>query len=178
MEDLKYIDKQPKEDISEPDVKEENLDLMGSNENLMLMSRSEKNMDLEIDRTTKKYVEEKNSDNLYKSEVSIKSVPFKYNYNYGTEDSVTFVYNYSTSENQDFILSDWKEIIGSKWKGVKFPYIFLTFCYFSYTIFFLLSSVFYNDIKGLRGVSILFNVLLIFFELVQMITYFSYKPIM
>jgi hypothetical protein len=178
MEDLKYIDQQPKENILEPDTKEENFDLMGSQKNLMLMSKSQKDMDLEIDRTTKKYVMDKTSNNLYKSEVNIKSVPFKYNYNYGTEDSVTFIYNYSTSENQDFILSDWKEIIRSKWKGVKFPYMFLTFCYFSYTIFFLLSSVFYNDISGLRGMSIFLNIILIIFELIQMITYFSYKPIM
>lgn len=179
MEDQKHIRQEPNQDAgAAAETHEEDLHQMNSDMNLELISESKKELDLEIERTTKRYVQHNTSDHLFKSEVNIKSVPFKYNYNTGTEDSVTFIYNYSKSNNQDFILSDWKEIIQSKWRGVKFPYIFLTFCYFAYTIFFLLSSVFYNDIPGLRGFSILLNVILIFFELTQMLTYFSYKPSM
>lgn len=179
MEDLKHFRNEPNQDQStEPDTNEEGLQEMGSDAHLEVLTESKKELDLEIERTTKRYVQDNTSDHLFKSEVTIKSVPFKYNYNTGTEDSVTFVYNYSKSENQDFIMSDWKEIIQSKWRGVKFPYIFLTFCYFSYTIFFLLSSVFYNDLAGLRGMSILMNIILIIFEVIQMLTYFSYKPSM
>ena len=177
MEDLKHMG-QEKEQI-EPEIPNISEDLLTlGSDHIKLMSKSEQDLDLEIEKTTRKFVKNKISDELFKSEVTIKSVPFKYNYNVGTEDSVTFIYNYSKTENQDFILSDWKEIVKSKWVAAKFPYMFLTFCYFSYMIFFLLSSVFYNDTVGLRAISLFLNVVLIIFELIQMLTYFSYKPLM
>jgi hypothetical protein len=176
-EDLKYIDKEPEALEPEKQEKSKLADReISSDVNLEIMANSERDLDVEIEKTTKRYVQEQDSDHLFKSEVTIKSVPFKYNYHYGTEDSVTFIYNYSISENQEFILSDWKEIVTKKWKGLKVPYMLIALLYFSFVTIFLLSSVFYNDIAPLRGFSIFFNLILIIFELIQMITYFNYKP--
>jgi hypothetical protein len=177
LEDAKYIDDDPKEtEFVTLEVKE-NQDI-NSDMGLDLLDKEKTDIDLEIEETTKRYVEDHISNDLFKSEVTIKSVPFKYNYDFGTEDSVTFIYNYSNSENEDFILSDWKQIVKKKWIGVKFPYIFVTFCYFAYMLFFVLSTVFYDKTKGLRTIALIFNIILIFFEVIQMITYFGYKPSM
>lgn len=176
-EDLKYTAKEPQELKPEKKKKNPLIDReITSDVEDELQAQSDRDLDIEIEKTTRRYVQDQDSDRLFKSEVIIKSVPFKYNYHYGTEDSVTFIYNYSISENQEFILSDWKEIVTNKWNGLKVPYMLITLLYFSYVLFFLLSSVFYNDITALRGFSLLLNIILIIFELIQMITYFNYKP--
>ena len=144
----------------------------------MRTEKSMKEVDIEIEKTTRKYLQVHKNDVLYKSEVVVNTVPFKYNYSMGTEDSVTFIYNYSKSKNQDFILSDWREIVKNKWATLKRPYISLTLFYFAYMSIFTLSSVIQKDNKSLKGFSIFLNIIMMIFEIIQMITYFSYRPSM
>lgn len=172
LKDAKHLDDTPEE--TEYTLVAEGENVYSEVEVDLIHKKSD--IDLEIEKTTRRYVEDHVSDSLFKSEVNIKSVPFKYNYNYGTEDSATFIYNYSKSENEEFILSDWQEIIQKKWKGVKFPYMMLTFCYFMYMLFFVLYAVFYPTITGLRSMALFLNVILIIHEIIQMITYFGFKP--
>jgi hypothetical protein len=174
LKDAKYMDDEPK-DLEYTLVRDEGSNIFSEME-VDVFQKKKTDVDLEIEKTTRRYVEDHVSDSLFKSEVMIKSVPFKYNYNYGTEDSATFIYNYSKSENEEFILSDWQEIVKKKWTGVKFPYMLLTFCYFMYMLFFVLSAVFYPQVTGLRSMALIMNVILIIYEIVQMITYFAYKP--
>jgi hypothetical protein len=144
----------------------------------MSMNKSAKEIDIEIENTTRKYVENKKSGALFKSEIDVYSVPFKYNYNIGTEDSTTFIYNFSISKSQDFILSEWKQIVRAKWKEVKIPYIILTLTFFTYMIMFTLNCTLFPTSQAFTFFSLLFNIILIIFELIQMITYFAYVPSM
>ena len=159
-----------------------NTPIMSSSKNVSKrnvgLNKSAKDIDLEIENTTRKYVENRKSDTLFKSEIDVLSVPFKYNYNIGTEDSATFIYNYSISQSQDFILSDWKQIVRTKWRKIKIPYIVLALIYFTYMILFTINCTLYPESKALIFFSLLFNIMLMILELIQMITYFAYKPIM
>ena len=177
LEDAKYVEEEAEESefvtVETPSHKHFESDM-----HLQQIDKSNREIDLEIEATTRNYVVDQVSKSFFKSEVEIKSVPFKYNYDFGSQDSITFIYNYSNSENEDFILSDWREIVKNKWIAVKFPYMFLTLCYFSYMLFFLLSSVFYPRTDGLRTIALVFNIILIIYEVIQMITYFGFKPSM
>jgi hypothetical protein len=144
----------------------------------MTLNKSSREIDIEIENSARKYVENKASETLFKSEVDIFSVPFKYNYNIGTEDSTTFIYNYSISNSQEFILSGWKQIVKAKWKSVRIPYIILTFLYFSYMIMFTINCTLFQTSKTVIFFSLFLNIILIIMELVQMITYFAYLPSM
>lgn len=130
----------------------------------------------EIQETTEHYVKETNKATIFKSEVTVTTVPFKFNYGIGTGDSVAFVYNYANSTSQEFILSDWKEIIKWKWQKLKLPLYLMMFIYFLYFLMFALSAVLYHDNKGLRGMAVIMNILMITIEVVEMVTFLVFKP--
>ena len=130
----------------------------------------------EIIESTQRYVKETKRSNVFKSEVTVTTVPFKFNYGIGTGDSATFVYNYSRSRSQEFILSDWKEIIKWKWQKLKLPFYGVMIIYFVYFLLFALSAVLYTEDKGIRGMAVILNIVMIVMEVVELITYMVFKP--
>ena len=111
-----------------------------------------------------------------KSEIQVLTAPFKYNYNIGTDDSVMFLNRFAYSNSEDFILSDWKQIIIKKWKRMKGPYTALLLLYMLYVLFITFNFVFFKTNKPVYWIAISFNLLFLVYELIQMIVYSAYKP--
>ena len=130
----------------------------------------------EIDETTRRYVMGTEQSKIFKSEVTLRTVPFKYNFNIGTEDSAAFVFNYSKSNSQDFVLSDWAEIIKWKWNRLKIPLISLMVIFYAYFLGFAFSTAIYPKHEGLRLFAVAFNVILILIEILQMLTFIFFDP--
>lgn len=91
--------------------------------------------DLKQNEERKKKLENLKNENV-KSEVDILTVPFKYNYSPGSEDSVRFLSYYSKSKSDAFVTSEWKRLIDQKWVSVKIFNFFLA----NYFFFFLIMS--------------------------------------
>ena len=111
-----------------------------------------------------------------KSEIQVLTTPFKYNYDVGTDDSVMFVNRFAYSNSEDFVLSDWKQIITKKWRTMKVPYMVLFLMYMMYVLFITLNFVFLKTNKAVYWIAISFNLLFLVYELIQMIVYSAYKP--
>lgn len=113
--------------------------------------------------------------NDFIEEVLVNKVPFKFNYKMGTYDSLCFLKCYSSSDHEEFILSDWKEVVNMKWEKCFPIYILLTLIYWIFTIFVTLSIVFYPEVRFFR----LANIALIFFfliyEIIEILSYSSFN---
>jgi hypothetical protein len=125
-----------------------------------------------------KKFEMSNNVQISKREISITAVPFKYNYTMGTDDSVMLVNRFTNSRTEDFILSDWREIILTKWTQAKFPYILFFFVYFGFLTLTTLSLVFFKSNDLLRYITMGVSLLFLFYEILRLITYMTYKPIL
>jgi hypothetical protein len=122
----------------------------------------------------KYYIDNKNK--LSKNEISVSTVPFKYNYSIGTEDSVMFVDRFAASNSDDFILSDWKEIINIKWIQFKIPYIILFLIFYTFLVFITLSLCFLKKNQLCRWVSIWLDAFFMVYEVFRFFTFATYKP--
>ena len=117
----------------------------------------------------------------------IKFVPFKYNFNPGSTESMNFLQFYSDSESDEFVKSQWKTIIHDKWNNLKFIYAFNAIIFWIY-MFFCTWSIIFNlnisssgaiigeDIVEVRYIAVAFNIIIAFLEILQMISYCFYKP--
>lgn len=70
-----------------------------------------------------------------KSEVDILTVPFKYDYTSGSEDSVNFLSFYSKSASDRFVRSEWQQVIDQKWVSVRLFNMFLALYFFGFLAF-------------------------------------------
>ena len=120
----------------------------------------------------------KSADTLAKNDVSIGATPFKYNYNVGTDDSVMFIDRFSNSKSEDFVLSDWKELVNIKWRQFKIPYIFLSLVFYTYLVFTTLSLAFLKTSEMTKWISIGLSIFFVVYEIFKLLTFMSYKPIM
>jgi hypothetical protein len=130
----------------------------------------------EIEKSTAKFVEIHNEVTHFKSEVQISTLPFKYNFQMGTEDSVLFVDEYSNSNCEEFIFSDFAEVINYKWKEIKLPHIILFCIYLLFVISFNISCIFLPNNTSFRYLSISFTFIQIIYEIIQVIVYSTFKP--
>jgi hypothetical protein len=109
------------------------------------------------------------------TEVQCWQIPFKYCYNVGTPDSVRLLHAYSTSKTEEFVLSQWKQVIADKWYFQKSAHMLMAFLYWILTGLCTLSVVFYKDstflVKGSLGLIAGF----VFFEVLQITSYCSFK---
>lgn len=125
----------------------------------------------------KKY-EMSNDNQISKREISVAAVPFKYNYDIGTDDSVMLINRYSHTRSEDLILSDWKEIIKIKWANTKPFYILFFVLYFAFLALTTLSLAFFKSNQLLRFIAMGFSIAFMFYELLRLITFLTYKPLM
>ena len=123
-----------------------------------------------------KKFEMSNNDQISKREISISAVPFRYNYSIGTDDSVMLVNRYGHSKSEDFILSDWQEIIKTKWASAKFPYIIFFILYLGFLTLTTLSLVFFKSSEMLRYIAMIVSLAFMLYEVLRLITYLTYKP--
>lgn len=110
-----------------------------------------------------------------KSEVVSFQIPFKYSYKVGTPDSVRFLDTYSQSTTEEFILSEWKEVVTQKWRSHRLVHILMAILYWIFTIFTILSVIFFQKTVIFEGVSLSFICFFILYEILQVISYSAFK---
>lgn len=149
---------------------------IGFNSDRMLdISRSTKELEKQIEESAQKFVKKEHCTSIFKSEVEVITVPFKFNYAAGTEDSIAFLDAYSDSKCEEFIMSDWKEIISDKWRQMKIPYLLYLSFFYAYIICFTISAVFLPNSNAIRIVALILNCVFIIYEIIQIMVYCSYK---
>jgi hypothetical protein len=117
----------------------------------------------------------KNQNETEKKDVVTYGIPFKYSFAAGSFGSVNFLHNYSESNNEDFLLSQWKNLVIMKWKQQLPLQIMIAAIYWVFTIFVITSMVFTREIKEVKYISLGLMGLLFLFELLQIISYCSFK---
>ena len=119
-----------------------------------------------------------NQSGISKSEISVTTVPFKYNYRLGTEDSAMLIDRFSQTASDEFILSDWKEIINLKWKRIKFAYLVLFLIFYVFLVFITLSLSFLKESQLCRWFSMGLDTLFLIYEIFRFLTFAAYKPVL
>ena len=115
------------------------------------------------------------NEGITKTEVVSFQIPFKYSYKIGTPDSVKFLDAYSQSNTEEFILSEWKEVIIHKWKSHRLFHIMVAILYWVFTIFTTLSIIFFKSSYLFEIISLSFIGIFILFEILQVISYSAFK---
>ena len=106
-----------------------------------------------------------------KSETCTVQIPFHFEYARGSVDSLCFLRNYSESRCEEFVLSDWKEVILFKWRTSFFFQLILATFYWVSTLLVTLSMVFYPRSHALWGLSVGFISAFVLFEVLQILAY-------
>jgi hypothetical protein len=110
-----------------------------------------------------------------KKDVTTYKIPFKYSFTAGTLGSIYFLHNYSKSNSEDFVLSQWKNLVIVKWKNQLPLQIMIACLYWVFMGFVVASMVFARETKEVKYISLGLMGLLFFFEVLQVISYFSFK---
>jgi hypothetical protein len=110
-----------------------------------------------------------------KSEVISFQIPFKYSYKVGSPDSIRFLDTYSESNTEEFILSQWKEVVIHKWRKYRMFHVFTAILYWVFTIFTILSIIFFQTSILFEFISLGFIGFFIIFEILQVISYSAFK---
>ena len=66
--------------------------------------------------------EEKKNLTTHKTQVDVYCPEILIDFNYGSDDSVLFLDNYSETPSSDFLTSNWKFLVFKKWETIKFYY--------------------------------------------------------
>lgn len=103
-------------------------------------------------------------------------VPFKYQFQMGSSDSLKLLDNYSESNTEEFVLSPWKETVKHKWRQGK-PFLLTLACvYWAFMVACTLSVVF-DPTSGLfQDLTVGLLCVILSYEIVQIIAYMVYKP--
>lgn len=146
---------------------------MKENERKILLKKSKKR-----NQKVKKLLKHPGADKqegLTKTEVLSFQIPFKYSYKMGTPDSVRFLDTYSQSNTEEFILSEWKEVIIHKWKSHRVFHSFFALLYWLFTIITTYSVIFKRDSELMELISLGFVAFFILFEILQVVSYSAFK---
>ena len=115
------------------------------------------------------------SNEISKREVITYHIPFKYSYKAGTPDSVRFLDSFSESTTEEFILSEWKEIIKQKWEHHRAGHVIMAIIYWIFTICTITSIVFLPDNRALMNISLTFIFFFLLLEILQVLSYATFK---
>jgi hypothetical protein len=116
-----------------------------------------------------------NENDSNKKDVITYKIPFKYSFESGSPGSVMFLNNYSDSNNEEFLLSQWKNLVILKWKNQLFLQVMIAVLYWTFTGFVIASMIFVRDTAIIKYASLGLMVILFFFELLQFIAYCTYN---
>ena len=75
-------------------------------------------------------------------EVDVLSLPFAFDFAMGSQDSVDFLVNYSTSACDEFVGSEWKTLVDFKWARIKFFRFLISALYFVFIFLTIMVMVF------------------------------------
>jgi hypothetical protein len=110
-----------------------------------------------------------------RKDVAIYEIPFKYSFAAGSLGSVNFLFNYSESNNEDFLLSQWKNVVIVKWKHQLPLQIFIAVVYWAFTLSVMTSMVFARERQEVKYTSIALTLVLFIVEILQCVSYCSFK---
>ena len=96
-----------------------------------------------------------------------------YNFKSGSEDALNFLYQYSESNVEEFVLSDWKRIINYKWDVCRKYFRALCVFYWSYMLFFILFIFNTHNSYFFYTASVLLAIMLTY-EIIPLLTYHEY----
>lgn len=109
-------------------------------------------------------------------EATVSKVPFKFQYSFHNEHWLHFLKCYSSSNHEEFILSDWKEIIRHNWDLRRKIYLCLTLVYWFFTVCVTLSVIFYPGSSFLRTTNIICIFFFLAYEVLEIISYIVFDP--
>lgn len=104
-------------------------------------------------------------------------MPFKYQFQMGSEDSLKLLDNYSESNTEEFILSPWKETVKQKWRRGKAMLLTLACIYWLFMISCTLSVVFNPKSELFQNLTVGLLGVILFYEIIQILSYFVYNPL-
>ena len=110
-----------------------------------------------------------------KTEVKVLQIPFRFNYQFGSLDSVKFLDHYSESKTEEFILSDWKHVVELKWRNSKVLLTLLALLYWCLMISCTLSVIFLPESDVVKKVTVCLVLVILLYELLQITAYSGYK---
>ena len=139
---------------------------------LEMLQRKER----EIERSTAKFVEMHKHATHFKSEITVSTLPFRYDFRMGSEDSILFLTQYSSSNCEEFVFSDFGEVVNYKWPQVKLPHYIMFTVYLLFVVSFNISCIFLREDPVSRWLSVVLVIVHIIYELIQIIVYSSFKP--
>jgi hypothetical protein len=102
-------------------------------------------------------------------------IPFKYSFAAGSFGSINFLYHFSKSNNEDFVLSQWKNLVIVKWRQQLPLQMMLAVVYWVFMGLVITSMVFSRENVEVKFVSLGLIGLLFLFELLQIISYCPFK---
>jgi hypothetical protein len=102
-------------------------------------------------------------------------IPFKYSFAPGSFGSINFLYNFSESNSEDFLLSQWKNLVIVKWRQQLPLQIMIAVVNWVFTGCVMTSMVFARETKEIKYISLGLTGVLLLFELLQLISYSSFK---
>lgn len=111
-----------------------------------------------------------------KTEVRVLRVPFKYQFQMGSEDSLKLLDNYSESNTEEFILSPWKEKVKQKWRRGKLMLLTLASIYWLFMISCTLSVIFNPKSTLFQNLTVSLLGVILFYEIIQITSYLVYNP--
>ena len=126
-------------------------------------------------RKKRKGIQKNNEQNISKTEVHPFEIPFKYSYASGSPDSLRFLDTFSKSNTEEFILSEWKELITHKWKYHQIFNILLAIIYWALTVITTYSVVFRNDYALMRYLSLGFIGFFVLYDILQLFSYSAFR---
>ena len=104
-------------------------------------------------------------------------IPFKYDFQLGTPDSLQLLDCFSESNTEEFVLSPWKEVIKSKWKRGKPALLTLAVIYWCFMISCTLSVIFQIKSFEFQHITVALLGVILAYEIVQITAYFVYNPL-
>ena len=112
-----------------------------------------------------------------KTEVKILCIPFKYEFQMGSSDSLKLLDNFSESNTEEFVLSPWKEVIKNKWKRGKATLLTLACIYWFFMISCTVSVVFQPTSILAQNLTVGLLCIILFYEIIQITSYLVYNPL-
>jgi hypothetical protein len=130
-------------------------------------SNSLKNTFFKIKEIESSSDNKKNNNN----EVISYEVPFAYSFESGSTELIQFLNSFSKSNDEEYLLSQWKNVIFVKWKQ-QFPLqIMVAIIYWIYTGLVVTSMIFDRDHKEIKFIALTFMSFLFLFEYLQIVSY-------
>jgi hypothetical protein len=112
---------------------------------------------------------------IKKKDVLTYSIPFKYSFAAGSLGCIKFLSRFSESDNEEFLLSQWKNVVLYKWKQQLYFQIFIAIVYWINALLIMISMVFDRLNKSLQYASVGLIIFFLLLEILQIISYGFFK---